>query len=154
MKVVFLNTVKNVGKPGEVKEVSSGYASNFLIPKGFAIPAGKDALNRLRHEDEYRKKAADAERARERVVLSAISGKRVTILVRAHEGKLFGSVHPKDIVSACAVAGISGISEKSIIMEKPIRETGEFPIKIRLGSAKAEFRVDIRAEEKGAVKGE
>ncbi|MBP9751738.1 MAG: 50S ribosomal protein L9 [Candidatus Moranbacteria bacterium] len=154
MKVVFLKAVKNVGKPGEVKEVSPGYASNFLIPKGFAIPAGKDALNRLKHEDEHRKKASDAERARERAALSAISGKRVIILVKAHGGKLFGSVHPRDIVSACAAAGIQGLSEKSIIMEKPIREIGEFPVKVRLGSAKAEFRVDIRAEEKEMAKGE
>lgn len=144
MKIVFLKAVKNVGKPGEVKEVSPGYASNFLIPKGFAIPAGKDALNRIKHEDEHRKAAADAERARERSALSAISGKRVTILMKAHEGKLFGSVHPRDIVSACAAAGIQGLSEKSIIMDKPVKEIGEFPVKVRLGSAKAEFMVEIK----------
>lgn len=144
MKIVFLKAVKNVGKPGEVKEVSPGYASNFLIPKGFAIPAGKDALNRIKHEDEHRKAAADAERARERSALSAISGKRVTILMKAHEGKLFGSVHPRDIVSACAAAGIQGLSEKSIIMDKPVKEIGEFPVKVRLGSAKAEFTVEIK----------
>lgn len=148
MKVVFLKAVKNVGKPGEVKEVSPGYASNFLIPKGFAVPAGKDVLNRLKQMETHRKEEEEAVRVRERESLSAISGKRVTILVKAKNGKLFGSVHPKDIVSACMAAGVFGISEKSIIMEKPIRETGEFPVKVRLGSARAEFAVDIREEGK------
>jgi large subunit ribosomal protein L9 len=148
MKVVFVKAVKNVGKPGEIKEVSPGYASNFLIPKGFAVPAGKDALNRLKQEESRREAEEESRRAKERLLLSAISGKRVTILVKAKNGKLFGSVHPKDIVSACAVAGVSGISEKSIIMEKSIRETGEFPMKVRLGSTKVEFTVDIREEHK------
>lgn len=149
MKVVFVKAVKNVGKPGEVKDVSSGYASNFLIPKGFAIPAGKDALNRLKQEDAHRKDEAEAERAKDRAVLSAISGKHVVIRSKARSGKLFGSVHARDIISACGEIGITGVSEKAIIMDAPIKETGEFPLTLRLGSAKAEFTVEIRAEEKG-----
>ena len=149
MKVIFVKAVKNVGKPGEVKEVSSGYASNFLIPKGFAVPADKDSLNRLKREETHRKEAESAARSSERKTLSLISGKSVTIIRRAQDGKLFGAVHPKDIVSACAEAGVADIPEKSIIMDKPIRETGTFPIRIRLGSAKAEFMIEVRAEEKG-----
>lgn len=148
MKVVFLKAVKNVGAPGEIKEVSAGYASNFLIPKGLAVAATKDAVARV--ETEKRGKEASASRQREidREFAARLSGQEVHIAARAEGGRLFGSIGPREIAAAANEA-FSGITEKNIVLKGHIKTVGTFPMEARFGSEKAKFIVIVQAGERG-----
>ncbi len=148
MKVVFLKAVKNVGNPGEIKEVSTGYASNFLIPKGLAIAATKDAVVRV--ESERRKKETSLSRQKEldRKLATGLSGQEVTIAAKSEGGKLFGSIGPREIVSALEKP-FPGVTEKNISLKEHIKTTGTFPMEARFGSERAKFTVIVRSDERG-----
>ena len=99
MKVIFQQDVRGQGKKGEMKEVSEGYARNFLIPKGLAVEANKDNMNALA----LKEKAKRAQEARERAEATenAARLKDVLVTIRAKagaNGRLFGSVTSQEIV--------------------------------------------------------
>lgn len=148
MKVVFLKAVKNVGAPGEIKEVSAGYASNFLIPKGLAVAATKDAV--IRVETEKRGKEASASRQREidRELAARLSGQEVSIVAKSEGGKLFGSIGPREIAAALGGA-FPGITEKNIVLKEHIKTVGTFPTEAGFGSERAKFTVIVRADGRG-----
>lgn len=143
MKVVFLKAVKNVGVPGETKEVAAGYASNFLIPKGFAVAATREVIARV--EAEKRKKAASVSHQREvdRELAARFSGWSVTIAAKSSGGKLFGSIGPREIAAAL------GVAEKNVLMKEHIKTVGSFPVEAGFGSEKIEFTVIVQADGRG-----
>ncbi len=99
MKVIFMEDVPNTGRKGEVKEVASGYARNYLIPKGKALEATPGRLRDLEVKEKYRtrKSAKEAEAAQK--VAAKIADKHYTVQAKTGEGgRLFGSVTSADIV--------------------------------------------------------
>lgn len=148
MKVVFLKAVKNVGNPGEIKDVSAGYASNFLIPKGLAIAATKDAVVRV--ENEKRKKEMSLSRQKEldRKLAATLSGQEVTITAKSEGRKLFGSIGPREIASVMEET-FPGVTEKNISLKEHMKTTGTFPMEARFGSERAKFTVIVRSDERG-----
>lgn len=136
MKVVLLKEVKNVGRPGDVKEVSAGYARNYLIPAGLAAPAAPAAIKQA----EQLRKAAESREARSETEISdlakKLNGQQVEIAVKAGKegGRIYGSVTNEDIAEALKKAGFD-IDRKRIDIEKPLHELGSFPVIVKLSAA-------------------
>ena len=149
MELVLLQKVKNLGNLGDKVRVKPGYGRNFLIPQGQAVPATTTNLAEFeKRRAEYEAKAnevmsaADARKA-------ALEGASVTIKANSSaEGKLFGSVGPRDIADAFSAAG-KPLNKSEVVMgEGPIRHTGEFDINIHLhADVHMTVKVTVAADE-------
>ena len=149
MEIILLERVHKLGKMGDKVGVKAGYARNYLVPQGMALPATKANLvvfeaRRAELESlEAERKAKSEER---KAGLHEVS---VTIVVRAgEEGKLFGSVGVMDIVEHLAKAGHTIEKSELRLPEGPIRAIGEHAFDIDLGNdVIATIKVIVEAEE-------
>ena len=143
MRVVLRADVENVGKKGDILDVSDGYARNYLIPKGRAIraTAGVEAQAAAMRRSRDLKDARDRESA-ETVARSVVSTV-VRIPARAGaEGRLFGSVTTADVVAAVAAQSGVQLDRRRLVMEEPIRSLGTHEVPVRL-HPDVEFRVTV-----------
>ena len=133
MQLILLQKVVNLGGLGDKVNVKPGYGRNFLIPYGKAVPATADNLaafeaKRAEYEAKANQVLADAEARK-----AKLEGATVTIPANAStEGKLFGSVGPRDIAEAFTAAGFPLEKGEVVMGEGPLRRTGEFDIEVRL----------------------
>jgi large subunit ribosomal protein L9 len=147
MKVILLDDVTKVGRRGEVREVSDGYARNFLIPKRLALSATAGNLKNLEHiKQQQEAKAdrvkADAESLRARIEALTYEERRQA----SEEGKLFGSVTAQDIAEFLAARGIT-VDRKRITLDDPIKALGEFMVSMRLHhEVTAQLKVNVVRE--------
>ena len=147
MKVILLDDVTKVGRRGEVREVSDGYARNFLIPKKLALSATAGNLKNLEHI----KKQQDAKADRVRADAESVGARIEALLYEerrqaSEEGKLFGSVTSQDIVDFLARSGIA-VERKRITLDEPIKALGEFSVSLRLHhDVTAHLRVTVVRE--------
>src|SRR5512141_1650220 len=133
MQLILLQKVVNLGGLGDKVNVKPGYGRNFLIPHGKAMRATEASLV------EFEKRRAEYE-AKANQVLSgaetrkaALDGVAVTIKANAStEGKLFGSVGPRDIAEAFSAAGHPLEKSEVVMGEGPLRHTGEFDVHVHL----------------------
>ena len=147
MKVILTQHVERLGQAGEVKKVATGYARNYLIPKGLALVATPGSLKEWNAQQKVRE--VQEERLAEQ---AGVLIERLSTLVLSFEakagptGRLYGSVTTGDIVEA--LERESGISvDRRKILSDPLREVGEHTISVRLGpDAVAEVRAIVRAE--------
>jgi len=148
MKIILLQDIDNLGKKYEIKEVADGYARNFLIPKGLAKPATKENLKWLESQKEIEVKKAEEELKKVEAVATNIDGQEIIILVKVGaEGQLFESITSQKIYEKLKELGFE-IKKSQIDLPEPIKELGEFPVKIKLEhNLEAEIRV-IVVEEK------
>ena len=148
MKIILLQDIDNLGKKYEIKEVADGYARNFLIPKGLAKPATKENLKWLESQKEIEVKKAEEELKKVEAVATNIDGQEIIILVKVGaEGQLFESITSQKIYEKLKELGFE-IKKSQIDLPEPIKELGEFPVKIKLEhNLEAEIRI-IVVEEK------
>lgn len=144
MKVIFLQDVPKVGKRHDVKEINDGYAMNFLLPRKLAVLATPTAVAEL----DKRKKNIEIEREVQEDLLlknlEEIKGKVVVIKGKANEkGSLFKSIHKKEIVEEMHKQQHAEIAEEFIVLEKPIKEVGEFEIPIEIKHKKSSFKLIV-----------
>jgi large subunit ribosomal protein L9 len=131
MKVILLQDIKGLGKKNDVKDVSLGYARNFLLPRNLAEVATGVALSRLmeartQSEEEKKKLIAVLEGRKEK-----IKGMTFEFKVKVgKEGGVFSSVSARDIEGALAE---KGIPNATVELKKPLKELGEHSIGINLG---------------------
>ena len=124
MKVIFNVDVKGQGKKGEMKEVSDGYARNFLLPKNLASEATTDNINALK----LKERAAAMETAEK------LSGIQVIIKAKAgNGGKLFGAVTSQEISKALKEQHGIEIEKNKIVMKDSIKNFGGYTVKAKLG---------------------
>ncbi|MBR0352035.1 MAG: 50S ribosomal protein L9 [Oscillospiraceae bacterium] len=134
MKVIFLQDVKGQGKKGEMKEVSDGYARNYLLPRNLATQATADNLNALK----IKEKAAAAKAAKEKAQAEENARKLegVQVIIRARSGgsgKLFGAVTSAEIASALKEQYGIDIEKNKIVQGEPIKTYGSYTVKAKLG---------------------
>jgi len=133
MEVILLKDMENLGKVGDIVRVKDGYARNYLIPAGIALPATKENIRRVQNELQSLRKKAERQLQKYRELAEKLNETRVTIEHEAgEEGKLFGSVTTSQIEKALHQAGFEDVEKKQIVLEKPIRETGTYEVKIHL----------------------
>ena len=146
MKIILKKEVANLGDPGDVVEVKTGYARNYLIPQGMAVQATKSALKQ--HEEDVRQKAhkeakmvADAE-----ALAAKISATPIKISAKVSEsGKLYGAVTAAQVAEVLAAAGFE-LEKKNIALPE-IKEAGEFEGKVKCYKAVfANIKVEVVAE--------
>lgn len=133
MKVILLSDVRGTGKEGEVKEVSDGYARNFLIPKGLAKEANAKTLRE--REEKLIRRAKEKESERQEVLnnYEIINGKTIKVLSKAGEsGKLFGSVTNQEIADKIKEIYNVTVNKKKIHLEEEIKSFGTYKITIKL----------------------
>ncbi|MGD9678380.1 MAG: 50S ribosomal protein L9 [Vulcanibacillus sp.] len=132
MKVIFLKDVKGKGFKGDVKEISDGYARNFLLPNGLAKVANTTSIKEvsLFKESEEKRKITELKESNDlaleinKLILSIISKSGET-------GKLFGAITSKQIAEALLKENIK-IDKRKILLEEPIRTIGITEVKIKL----------------------
>jgi len=144
MKVLFLKDVKGSGKKGEVKEVSEGYARNFLIPKLLAKPATEKLLNSIVENQKNRLKKEKKQEREAKKMSQKLEGVVVNIYRKANEsGTLFAAISAKEVTKALKVKEIM-ILEKSIEFFEPIKHTGIHPVIANLAGEKTKFKINIQ----------
>ncbi|MFC1789605.1 50S ribosomal protein L9 [Patescibacteria group bacterium] len=131
MKVILLKDVKGFGKKNEVKEAKNGYARNFLIEKGLAKPVTKDTLKWIEMQKEIETKKSEEELKSVQEKASRLDGQEIIIPVKVgDEDQLYESVTTAKIIEKAKELNFD-IKKNQIIFESPIKELGEFPIKIK-----------------------
>jgi large subunit ribosomal protein L9 len=144
MKIILLDDVAKVGRRGEVRDVSDGYARNFLIPKKLALSATAGNLKNLdvikKNQDAKAVRVkTDAESLRARIEGLTFEEKRQA----GEEGKLFGSVTSQDIAAFLDQHKL-GIERRRISLDEPIKTLGEHQVTIRLHTdVTAQLRVNV-----------
>lgn len=133
MDLILLQKVTNLGNLGDKVSVKPGYGRNFLVPSGKAVPAtAKNVAEFEAKRADYEAKAqAVHDDASARIV--GLEGASVTIYVNASaEGKLYGSVGPRDIAEALTKAGTPVEKSEVVMGEGALRNVGEFEVIVHL----------------------
>jgi large subunit ribosomal protein L9 len=145
VNVVLQKDVDKLGKGGDVVKVSPGYARNYLIPKGLALPASEGNVARFEHIKRIAAERAAKARAEAQALADKISAVELTLTARAgSEGKLYGSITSKDIEMALKAKGFD-IDKKKLKVEH-IRATGTYEVSVHLApEINASFKVTVIA---------
>lgn len=131
MNVILLEPVEKLGEAGDVVRVKDGYARNFLVPQGLALPATKANQAELQARLAQRAKQL-AERKSDAERLAAMLGDaHLEIRVKAGEGRIYGSVGNRDIAEALKAAYDVEIDRRKVVLAEPIKVTGEYTVPYR-----------------------
>lgn len=134
MKVIFNQDVKGQGKKGELKEVSDGYARNYLLPRKLASEATADNLNAFKLKEKAKAKQLAAEKALAEEYAKKLEGIMVKIPAKAGSGgRLFGAVTSKEISDALKEQFDLDIEKNKIVQAEPIKSFGTYTVKCKLG---------------------
>ncbi len=140
MEIILQEKIQNLGALGDKVNVKAGFARNYLIPKGFAVPATKVNLAAFESRRAELEKIAAAKLSAAKSRESKIAElNKVTITSRSgDEGKLFGSIGTVDIASSITAAGIDIDKKEVLLPEGPLRRIGEYEITLH-------FHPDVNA---------
>ena len=132
MRVILRLDVENLGQAGDIKEVSSGFGRNFLIPKKLALAATPAAMRWWEKGKVMRLKLADVRLREARDLVSKIAGVNLSFSRPVGvQGQIFGSVGKADIVKSLKTCGYS-IDKHALVLESAIKATGEHEVELRL----------------------
>lgn len=148
MDIILLEKIRNLGELGEQVSVKPGYARNFLLPLGKAVVAN-DA-----NKAEFEARRAELEKTQAEVLATAqgradkINGQRYELTARASDdGKLFGSIGPKEIAEAISASGAEVSRSEVLMPEGPIKEISEIELEVALHpEVSAKVTVAVSAE--------
>lgn len=132
MKIVLREDVERLGTKGDVVNVSSGYARNFLFPKKKAFDAGNVNLEAIKRAAEREMGKKQEEKKNARALAEKIKKLSLTIAMKAGgDDKLYGSVSKSDILDALKKEGVE-IDKKKIVLEEPIKLLGVYNVPLSL----------------------
>ena len=132
MKVVLLKDVKGTGKKGEIKEVSDGFAKNFLLKNGSAKIADNSALSENKIKQSATAYHKEMEKQAAKDLAGKLNGKTFVLKIKCGEnGKTFGSVSSKEIGDALEKSGYI-VDRRKIEVKEPIKCVGEYDITIKI----------------------
>ena len=134
MQVIFNVDVKGQGKKGELKNVSDGYARNYLLPRNLATEATADNINALKLKEKAKQAQLAKEKAKAEEYAKQLAGVQVVIKAKAGAGgKLFGAVTSEAISKALKEQFDMDIEKNKIVQAEPIKTFGAFTVKAKLG---------------------
>ena len=144
MKIILLKDIERLGNKGKVLDVKDGFARNYLLPQGEALPATDENIRMLKLGEEKEKRSKERDKKTAQKLAEEISKVSLTIACQAQDNEeLFGSVNVQMIASALKEEGYD-IDKESIILPEPIKKLGIYHIRLRLSSdVDAEFKVWI-----------
>jgi len=149
MKVILLQDVKGTGKKGEIKEVSDGYARNFLLKKKVAVEASNANLKEL--DEKAKSKERKEQIAFEEAVLlgKQMENVNIEIFTKAGDGgRLFGSITSKEIAEQLKQQKNIDVDKRKILLEEPIRTLGFTFVEIKIHQkVTTKIRVDVKEKQ-------
>jgi len=147
MKIILMEDVPALGRRGEVRDVATGYARNYLLPKKLALPATPGNLQNLEHLKRQRERAENKAREAAQAAADRIAALELAVATRASEdGRLFGSVSAQDVVEFLERQRIP-VEKRRVLLEEPIKALGEYQVPIRLHhDVTATLRVAVTRE--------
>ncbi|MCI8416694.1 MAG: 50S ribosomal protein L9 [Lachnospiraceae bacterium] len=133
MKVILTEDVKALGKKGEIVNVNDGYARNFILAKKLGLEATPKNLNDLKLKKANEEKVAKEVHAEAEAFAKELSGKQVTLQIKAGEGgRTFGSVSTKEIAQAAMEQLGVELDKKKMQLPNPIKTVGTHMVPIKL----------------------
>lgn len=147
MKVILLQDVKKVGRKFEIKDVSSGYAQNSLIPKKLAIPATAEAKQKLQQKINAAEKNDAALKQATLEMLSSLDGETLSVVLKSNDkGSLYAKLHAAEIAKIIKEVKNIDIEVAYIDLDETITETGDHTIKISAFDTTVQFTLSIQSE--------
>ena len=146
MKVILLKDVKGTGKKGEVKEVSDGYARNFLLPKKMAKLADNQAVKELKEQNKSAEIKAQKEYEEAVELGDKMKEMNIEIYSKAEEGgRLFGSITAKEIAEQLKKQKGITVDKRKVLLNEPIRVLGSRFVEIKIHQkVVTKIRVDVK----------
>ncbi len=146
MKVILREDVEKLGKAGDVVKVADGFGRNYLIPRELAIPASVRNLKSLEHDRRVTVARAKKARTSAESLATRLASVSLTLPAKAgEEGKLFGAITSRDIAEALEKAGVA-VDRKSVLLPDPIKQLGDYKVKIKAGADQPEISVSVVPE--------
>lgn len=147
MKVIFIKDVKGQGKKGQVKEVSEGYAQNFLLPRGIARPATDGNMKTLDNQKAAEDRRKQEEKAEAEALAKKLEAEVTELKAKSGEGgRLFGAITSKQIAEALAAKGLK-VDKRKIELDEPIRTLGVTQVTVKVHpEVKATLKVQVTEE--------
>lgn len=147
MKVILIQDVKKLGKTGEIKEVSDGYARNYLIPQGFAQEATTTRLKETEDQKLRKERQKTKEENLAKAVRDKINGKTLHVKMKTAAGdKLFGAVTARELSELLQKELGVTIDKKKIEISEPIKHLGQFPVQVKIyPGVQAELLVSVES---------
>ncbi|MFH1769577.1 MAG: 50S ribosomal protein L9 [Parcubacteria group bacterium] len=145
MKVVFLQNVKGTAQAGDIKDVSSGYARNHLIPEGIARIANVDAMSQAKSLQKKREVNREEQIKWAKEIVSKAADLKLEFEMEAsEEGSLYGSLDARKIAESASEKGLK-IKPEDLKLEHPIKEIGEHSVELDLpGEEKASILLTVK----------
>ena len=147
MKIILMDDVPSLGRRGEVRDVSDGYARNYLLPHKLALHATTANLKNLEQIKARQDVAAAKLTAQAQEQARAIEALHFTQARQASdEGRLFGSIGKADLVAFLSQHGLD-VERRRIAMDEPIKSVGDFTVPVRLhADVTAQLKVSVTRE--------
>ncbi|HAM68299.1 MAG TPA: 50S ribosomal protein L9 [Ruminococcus sp.] len=148
MKVILLQDVKGTGKKGEIKNVSDGFARNFLIGKGLAVEATNANINKLEGQKASAQHKVDVAVAEAKEQAAKLEGKKVVIRAKAGQGgRLFGAVTPGNVADVLKEQFGFDLDKRKITVSGEMKNEGDYSAEAKFYSGiSAKFTVSVVAE--------
>lgn len=148
MEVILLDNIGKLGGLGDKVTVKPGYGRNYLVPYGLAVPATKENVDAFQAQRAELEAQAAERKAEAEARAEQLNDIELSLVSKAgDEGKLFGSIGPRDLADAISSAGIEVAKSEVRMPQGPIRQTGEYDIDLHLhAEVDAVVRVVVVAE--------
>ena len=132
MKVVLLEDVKGTGKKGEIKDVSTGYAQNFLLKNGKAKIADNSAINESNNSKQAKEYHYNQDLAKAKALADKLKNAEIVLNIKGgSNGKTFGSITNKEIADELVKQGYE-VNKKQIVLNSPIKFAGRYSVEAKL----------------------
>jgi large subunit ribosomal protein L9 len=131
-KVILLDNIKNLGKKNEIKEVSSGFAYNFLFPNKKALPYNKESCDGLEKEKTKEIKKLIIKAKEEIITFEKINNLEFTFYLRKEKERTFGSISLSEIIKSLKEKGIDFADKKKFTNFTPINKEGDHIVDLRI----------------------
>jgi large subunit ribosomal protein L9 len=147
MRVLFKVDVEGVARAGQVKDVADGYARNYLLRRGLAVPATPQALQQAAAAEAAAARHAAEDRAAAETLKARLEAAPVVVSAKAgSQGRLYGSVTAADVAGAVRAQLGASLDRRDLELAEPIRHVGSFQVRARLArGVVATLTVDVRA---------
>jgi large subunit ribosomal protein L9 len=133
VRVIFLKEVPNVGREGEAKEVSDGYATNFLLPKKLAVKASPDMQSKYEAQKRAEAKKLAVAEAEAQALADKIKGKTFTLSGKTGGGeRLYGAITAADVAAVLSKAAGATIDKRKVELPEAIRKLGTYDVTVKL----------------------